>query len=37
LPLKYHRPWLDLNPQTLGPTASTLTTRPPGLTCQTTV
>jgi hypothetical protein len=28
LPLKIHHPWLDLNPRTLGPTASMLTTRP---------
>jgi hypothetical protein len=29
LPLKIHRPRSDLNPRTLGPMASTLTTRPP--------
>jgi hypothetical protein len=27
--LKIHRPWPGLNPRTLGPVASTLTTRPP--------
>jgi hypothetical protein len=27
--LKIHRPWLGLNPRTLGPVASMLTTRPP--------
>jgi hypothetical protein len=31
-PLKIHYPWLSLNLQTLGPMASTLTTRPPRIT-----
>jgi hypothetical protein len=28
-PLKFYRPWPFMNPQTLSPVASTLTTRPP--------
>jgi hypothetical protein len=28
LPLKIHHPWVGLNPQTLGPIASTITIRP---------